>query len=98
MKFGMIRDALTIADGKESISQRFAGPDIKAAFETFKDWQPVTTRRARWVGRRSRTRRPITGPAVCAMLYWIKDGKIQLLDKIDMKKKFPDKWMSWLGW
>jgi len=32
------------------------------------------------------------------MIYWIKGGKIQLLDKIDMKKKFPDQWLSWLGW
>lgn len=97
VKFGMIRDALTIADGKESISQRFAGPDIKAAFETFKDWQPYNKKGG--LGRP-----PVTytatdhRPSSVSMLYWIKGGKIQLLDKIDMKKKFPDKWMGWLGW
>ncbi|MEJ2718160.1 MAG: hypothetical protein P8182_13655, partial [Deltaproteobacteria bacterium] len=97
VKFGMIRDALTIADGKESISQRFAGPDIKAAFETFRDWQPFGIKGA--LGRP-----PVTftatdhRPSSVAMIYWIKNGKIQLLEKIDMKKKFPDQWLSWLGW
>jgi hypothetical protein len=32
------------------------------------------------------------------MIYWIKGGKITLLKKMDMKAKYSDKWMSWLGW
>jgi len=97
VKFGMIRDALAIADKKEAITAKPAGPRIKAAFETFKDWQPFGTKGA--LGRP-----PVTftdtdhRPSAEAMLYTIKDGKIVLLLKIDMKAKFPDKWASWLGW
>ena len=28
----------------------------------------------------------------------IKDGKIELFDKVDMKEKFPQEWPKWLGW
>jgi branched-chain amino acid transport system substrate-binding protein len=98
VKFGMIRDALAIADKKEPIVRgKPAGPRILAAFETFRDWQPFGVKGA--LGRP-----PVTytdtdhRPSSVSMIYVIKDGKIQLLEQIDMKKKFPDKWMSWLGW
>jgi branched-chain amino acid transport system substrate-binding protein len=93
VKFGMIRDALAIADKKGKLD----GPTIKGAFESFKGWQPFGKKGA--LGRP-----PVTytatdhRPSSEAMIYWIKDGKIQLLRKIDMKKQFPDKWASWLGW
>jgi len=93
VKFGMIRDALAIADKKGKLD----GPSIKAAFETFRDWQPFGVKGA--LGRPLVT---ITStdhrPSSVSLLYTIKNGKITLLKKIDMKKKFPDKWMSWLGW
>jgi hypothetical protein len=37
-------------------------------------------------------------PSPVATLYTVKDGKIEPFIKIDMKKKFPDKWDGWLGW
>jgi len=93
VKFGMIKTALGIADKKNQIN----GPGIKAAFESFRGWQPF--------GIEGALGRPLVTftstdhrPSSVSMIYWIKDGKIQLLEKIDMKKKFPDKWMSWLGW
>ena len=93
VKFGMIRDALAIADKKGKLD----GPTIMAAFETSKDWQPFGVKGG--VGRP-----PVTftkedhRPSSVSLLYTIKDGKITLLQEIDMKKKFADKWMSWLGW
>jgi branched-chain amino acid transport system substrate-binding protein len=93
LKFGMIRDALAIADKKGKLD----GPSIKAAFESFRDWQPYG--KPNGLGRP-----PVTytdtdhRPSSVSLIYSIKDGKIQLLQEIDMKKKFPDKWMSWLGW
>ncbi len=93
VKFGMIKDALSIADKKGSLK----GPAIKAAFETFRDWVPFGKPGA--LGRS-----PVTytatdhRPSGVSMVYSIKDGKIQLLEKIDMKKKYADKWASWLGW
>jgi branched-chain amino acid transport system substrate-binding protein len=93
LKFGMIRDALAIADKKGKLD----GPSIKAAFESFRDWQPYG--KPNGLGRP-----PVTytdtdhRPSSVSLIYSIKDGKIQLLQEIDMKKKFADKWMSWLGW
>lgn len=73
------------------------GPGIKAALESFRDWSAFDTKDA--FGRPPYT---ITDkdhrPSSIANIYWIKDGKIELLDQIDMKKRFPDKWDSWLGW
>lgn len=93
VKFGMIRDALAIADKKGKLD----GPSIKAAFETFKDWQPFAVKGA--LGRP-----PVTftdadhRPSSVSMIYVIKGGKLTLLQEIDMKKKFADKWMAWLGY
>lgn len=97
VKFGMIRDALAIADKKEAITDKPAGPRIKAAFETFSNWQPYGKEGA--LGRPAVTYTDTDHrPSSVSMIYWIKDGKIQLLQKIDMKAKFPDKWMTWLGY
>ena len=82
----MIRDALATADKKGKLD----GPAIKAAFETFKDWQPFGIKGA--VGRPLVT---ITDkdhrPSSVSLIYSIKGGKITLLKEIDMKKKFADK-------
>jgi len=38
-------------------------------------------------------------PTSIAQIYIYKDGKFQLLDRIDLKKRWPDKWeKEWLGW
>lgn len=95
VKFGMIRSALMIADQKTG--GKLTGPAIKAAFESFRDWYAFETPKA--LGRPAVTYTSTDHrPSSVSMIYWIKDGKIQLLQEIDMKKKFPDKWMSWLGW
>jgi branched-chain amino acid transport system substrate-binding protein len=93
VKFSMIKAALEIADKKNALN----GPGIKAAFESFKNWDSFGTKGA--LGAPAKT---ITStdhrPTSVATLYRIKDGKLQFMEKIDMKKKFPKKWMSWLGW
>lgn len=93
LKVAMAVGGLSIADKKGSLK----GPDVKAALESFRDWSPFDTPNA--FGRPPYT---ITDkdhrPSGVAMIYTVKDGKITLLEKIDMKEKFADKWMSWLGW
>jgi branched-chain amino acid transport system substrate-binding protein len=73
------------------------GPTIKASLESLKDWYPFNTKDALGVGPYTITDKDHR-PTPVASLYSIKDGKIQLLTKIDLKKQFPDKWESWLGW
>lgn len=93
VKVQMAVDAMKIADKKGQLN----GPGILAAFETFRDWSPFNTPGA--LGRP-----PVTytktdhRPSAVSMIYIIKGGKIQLLKKIDMRAKYADKWMSWLGW
>ena len=93
VKVQMAKDAMVIADKKGQLN----GPGILAAFETFRDWSPFNTPGA--LGRP-----PVTytktdhRPSAVSMIYIIKGGKIQLLKKIDMRAKYADKWMSWLGW
>jgi branched-chain amino acid transport system substrate-binding protein len=93
LKVAMATSGLKIADKKGKLD----GPSIKAALESFKDWSPFDTPNA--LGRSNYT---ITDkdhrPTPVASLYVIKDGKIALLQSINMKEKFPDKWQSWLGW
>ncbi len=31
-------------------------------------------------------------------IYEWKNGKFQIVEKVDLKKRWPDKWDSWLGW
>jgi branched-chain amino acid transport system substrate-binding protein len=93
LKVGMAASALKIADKKGKLD----GPAIKDALESFKDWQAFDVPNA--LGRQPYT---ITAkdhrPSSISSIYVIKGGKFELLEQIDMKKDFPDKWDSWLGW
>ncbi|MFH0825493.1 MAG: ABC transporter substrate-binding protein [Pseudomonadota bacterium] len=93
LKVSMAVGALKAADKKGKLD----GPSLRATLETFKDWSPFDKPNA--FGRPPYT---ITDkdhrPSSVSMVYQIKDGKIQLMQKVDMKAKFPDKWDSWLGW
>jgi len=31
-------------------------------------------------------------------IYEWKNGKFQIVEKVDLKKRWPDKWNSWMGW
>ncbi len=84
---------LAAADKKGSLK----GPDIKAALESLKDWYPFNTTNALGVGPFTITDKDHR-PTSVASLYRVNKGKIELFDKIDMKKAFPEKWQSWLGW
>jgi branched-chain amino acid transport system substrate-binding protein len=84
---------LAAADKKGSLK----GPDIKAALESLKDWYPFNTQNALGVGPYTITDKDHR-PTPVASLYRVEKGKIVLFDKIDMRKAFPDKWQSWLGW
>jgi branched-chain amino acid transport system substrate-binding protein len=86
-------DAMKIADKKGQLN----GEGIKAALETFRNWNPLGLDNG--LGRPGITYTPTDHrPSPVAQIYWIKDGKIHLLKKTDMKAKYPDKWMSWMGW
>jgi branched-chain amino acid transport system substrate-binding protein len=93
LKVGLAVAGLTKADKAGKLD----GPSIKAALESLKDWSPYDTKNAL-------NRPPYTitdkdhRPTPVSLIYWIKDGKIQLLKKMDMKAQFADKWASWLGW
>ena len=93
LKVAMAAGGLQIADKKGKLD----GPSIKAAFETFKDWSAFGKPNA--LGRSPLT---ITDkdhrPSSIASIYWIKDGKITLLEQVDMQKAFPKEWPTWLGW
>ena len=67
------------------------GPGIKAALESLKDWYPFDTKNALGVGPYTITDKDHR-PTPVASLYTIKDGKIVLFEKINMKEQFPDKW------
>ncbi|MFH1115853.1 MAG: ABC transporter substrate-binding protein [Pseudomonadota bacterium] len=73
------------------------GPTIKTSLESLKGWYPFNTKDA--LGRGPYT---ITDadhrPTAVALLYVIKDGKIQPLKSINMQEKFPKEWPTWLGW
>ena len=93
VKVGMAVAGLSGADKQGKLD----GPTIKASLESLKDWYPFNTKDALGVGPYTITDTDHR-PTPVASLYSIKDGKIQLFKKIDMKKQFPDKWNSWLGW
>jgi branched-chain amino acid transport system substrate-binding protein len=92
-KVSLAAAGLAAADKKGSLK----GPEIKAALESLKDWYPFNKENALGVGPYTITDKDHR-PTSVALLYTIKDGKIVLFDKIDMKKQFADKWQSWLGW
>jgi branched-chain amino acid transport system substrate-binding protein len=93
IKVSMAKAGLEAADKKGALK----GPEIKAALESLKGWYPFNKENALGVGPYTITDKDHR-PTSVASLYTIKDGKIVLFEKIDMKKAFPDKWQSWLGW
>jgi branched-chain amino acid transport system substrate-binding protein len=95
---GWLKVSLAAAGlGRADKQGKLDGPTIKASLESLTDWFPFETKDA--LGRPPTT---ITSkdhrPSPVATLYTVKDGKIEPFIKIDMKKKFPDKWDGWLGW
>jgi len=94
LKVSLGAAGLAGADKKGKID----GPTIKAALESLKDWYPFDTKDALGVGPYTITDTDHR-PTPVASLYTIKDGKIVLFEKINMKEKFgAEKWASWLGW
>jgi branched-chain amino acid transport system substrate-binding protein len=93
VKVSLMAAGLSLADERGSLE----GPAIKDALESLRGWSAFGKENA--LGRP-----PVTITATdhrvssIVGLYTIKDGKIELFEKIDMKEKFPDKWGSWLGW
>ena len=82
-------EAMKIADK----TGKLTGKSIMEAFETFKDLDiglgipPVSYTPT--------DHRPTSQ----AQAYIYKDGKFQLLEKIDFKERWPEKWeKEWLGW
>jgi hypothetical protein len=93
LKVAMAAGGLKIADKQGKLD----GPTIRAAFESFKDWSPFDTPNA--LGRPPYTITPQDHrPSAVSLIYHIKDGKIQLLKKMDMKAAFPKEWPTWLGY
>jgi branched-chain amino acid transport system substrate-binding protein len=93
LKVSLAKAALEGADKKGKLD----GPTIKASLESLKDWYPFNTKNA--LGRGPYTITPTDHrPTSVVLLYTIKGGKIVPFKEIDMKKQFPDKWQSWLGW
>ncbi|HWT81224.1 MAG TPA: branched-chain amino acid ABC transporter substrate-binding protein, partial [Candidatus Methylomirabilis sp.] len=85
----LMREALVRADKAGKLN----GPGIKEAFETISDWTPGLARP------------PITitptdhRPGSLIRVYTIKDKKFNLVEAVDLKKRWPDKWeKEWLGW
>ncbi len=93
VKVAMAAAGLAGADKKGKLD----GPSIKDALESLKDWYPFDTKNALGVGPYTITPTDHR-PTPVSSLYTIKDGKIVLFEKINMKEKFSDKWESWLGW
>lgn len=93
VKVQMAKDAIMMADKKGELN----GPGIKTAFENFRNWSPFNTPGA--LGKapvtfNSRDHRPSS----VSMIYIIKGGDIKLLKKMDMRARYPDLWLTWLGW
>ena len=85
----MMREALVRADKAGKLN----GPGIKEAFESLREWTPGLGRA------------PITltaadhRPGSFVRVYMIKDKKFALLETVDLKKRWPEKWeKEWMGW
>ena len=85
----LMREALVRADKAGKLD----GPGIKEAFETIRDWTPG-------LGRPPITITPADHrPGSLMRVYMIKDKKFSLVEEVDLKKRWPDKWeKEWLGW
>jgi len=86
----LIWEAMNRADKAGDLT----GPGImKKGFETLKDFDIGLGAQA--VNFTPTDHRPATG---CQVQEW-KGGKFQEVDRVDLKKRWPDKWeKSWLGW
>ncbi|MDQ1285933.1 MAG: branched-chain amino acid transport system substrate-binding protein, partial [Thermodesulfobacteriota bacterium] len=93
LKVSLGAAGLQRADKKGNID----GPSLKAALESLRDWYPFETKNALGVGPYNITDKDHR-PTPVASLYTIKDGKIVLFEKVNMKEKFPEQWPKWLGW
>jgi branched-chain amino acid transport system substrate-binding protein len=85
----MMREALVRADKTGKLN----GPGIKEAFESLREWTPGLGRA------------PITltaadhRPGSFVRVHMIKDKKFALLETVDLKKRWPEKWeKEWMGW
>ncbi len=85
----MMREALMRADKAGKLN----GPGIKEGFETLREWTPGLGRP------------PITitasdhRPGSLVRVYMIRDKKFNLVEEVDLKKRWPEKWdKEWLGW
>ena len=85
----LMREALAGADKAGKLN----GPGVKEAFETIREWTPGLGRP------------PVTitasdhRPGSLVRIYMIKDRKFNLVEEVDLKKRWPDKWeKEWLGW
>lgn len=85
----LMKEALVRADKAGKLN----GPGIKEAFETIREWTPGLGRP------------PITisasdhRPGSLVRVYMIRDKKFNLVEEVDLKKRWPDKWeKEWLGW
>ncbi|MBI4769051.1 MAG: hypothetical protein HY784_01205 [Chloroflexi bacterium] len=84
----LLREALQIADAAGNLS----GEGIRNAFETLQNYNvglgapPLT-----YTGSDHR-------PASTVNLYVIRGGKFELLARVDLMERWPDKWPTWLGY
>ncbi len=84
----LMREVLTRADKAGKLN----GPGIKEAFESIREWTPG-------LGRPPVTITPTDHrPGSLIRVYRIEKGKFALLKEVDLKKRWPDKWESWLGY
>ncbi len=84
--------ALEVADQKSQLN----GPGIKAALESLRDWSPLDKPGSLGLSPITITDKDHRATSV-SRVYKIQSGKFELFIEVDMKKKFPDKWQSWLG-
>ncbi len=85
----LMKEALVRADKAGKLN----GPGVKEAFETIREWTPGLGRP------------PITitasdhRPGSLVRVYMIRDKKFNLVEEVELKKRWPDKWeKEWLGW
>jgi len=85
----LMREALVRADKAGKLN----GPGIKEAFESIRDWTPG-------LGRPPITITPTDHrPGSFVRVYRIQKGKFALLEAVDLKKRWPERWdKEWLGW
>jgi branched-chain amino acid transport system substrate-binding protein len=84
----LMREVLVRADKAGKLN----GPGIKEAFESIRDWTPG-------LGRPPITITPTDHrPGSFVRVYRIQKGKFALLEAVDLKKRWPEKWDKWLGY